>query len=86
MLAEIAKVDAREKELVARSITYRILLNRGVEILLPEDASAQDQHGHRDPSTTATRPSISSGSSGTNSSNASAMISSGSLIALEIVD
>lgn len=49
---------------------------------LPEyssGASAQDQHGDSDPLTMATRPSISSGSSGTNSSSASAMISSRSL-------
>src|SRR5215208_904741 len=55
-----------------------------VVLCLPEyssGASAQDQHGHSDPSAMATRPSISSGSSGTNSSSASAMISSRSLIA-----
>jgi hypothetical protein len=60
-----------------------------VVLRLPEyssGVSARDQQGYSDPSTMATRPSISSGSSGTNSSSASAMISSRSLIALEIVD
>jgi hypothetical protein len=47
---------------------------------------SQDQHRHNALSTTPTRPSISSGSSGTNSSSASAMMSSRSLIVLEIVD
>src|SRR5262249_41986938 len=60
-----------------------------VVLCLPEyssGASAQDQDGHSDPSTTPTRPSISSSRLGTNSSRASAITDSKALIVREMVD